>query len=120
MKVFNVRRVAIALLATGLSVSSVSAQVTNFSTDVNTAINNGLNWLDGNTGPHTGDSTGIVALAFMEKRVSADQNSPSTGYSGASAAYKARIDGMIAHLVATSGAGFYAYRNGQELMALSV
>ena len=120
MKVFNVRRVAIALLATCLGVSSVSAQVTNFSTDVNTAINNGLNWLDGNTGPHTGDSTGIVALAFMEKRVSADQNSPSTGYSGASAAYKARIDGMIAHLVATSGNGFYAYRNGQELMALSV
>jgi hypothetical protein len=120
MKVFDVRRVALVLAAMIFTASTVSAQVTNFSTDVNTAINNGLGWLDVNTGPHTGDTTGLVALAFMEKRVSDDQQSLSTGYSGASVAYKARIDGMITYLVGSAGSGFYAYRNGQEMMALSV
>jgi hypothetical protein len=120
MKSLAPRRVLPALLAAVFTASTVSAQVTKLSTDVNTAINNGLGWLDANTGPHSGDTTGIVALAFMEKRASADQDAPSTGYSGASAAYQARINGMIAHLVADSGNGFYSYRNGQEMMALSV
>ena len=113
-------RVISAFVGALLTATTVAAQTTNFSTDVNTAINNGLNWLDGNTGPHTGDSTGIVALAFMEKRASAAQNAPSVGYNGSSAAYKTRIDNMIAYLVASSGNGFYSYRNGQEMMALSV
>src|SRR5688500_445251 len=120
MKWLAPRRVVLALLATVFAASTVSAQVTNFSTDVNTAINNGLGWLDSNTGPHSGDATGLIALAFMEKRVSADQTAAATGYANASAAYQARIDGMIAHLVADSGAGFYAYKNGQEMMALAV
>ena len=120
MKLFTSRRVVIALLSAVLTASTVSAQVTNFSTDVATAIDNGLNWLDVNTGPNQGDRTGLVALAFMEKRMSADQNAAATGYANASPAYQARIDGMIAHLVATSGDGFYAYRNGQEMMALTV
>ena len=113
-------RVVTAFLAAVLTASTVSAQVTNFSSDVNTAINNGLNWLDTNTGPDQGDRTGLVALAFMEKRLSADQTSLGTGYSGATPAYQARIDGMISYIVGTSGFGFYAYRNGQEMMALSV
>src|SRR5687767_10298963 len=123
MRMFNVRRVAIALLATCLSVSTVSAQVTNFSTDVKTAIDNGLAYMASQgwaTGGGGADAAGLVALAFLEKRASADQNSLSTGYVGASPGDKILIDSMIAHLIATQGNTFYAYVNGQEMMALSV
>lgn len=119
MRLFD-RRVVLAVVAALFVTSTASAQVTTFSTDVNTAIDRGLNWFDVNTGANTGDATGLVALAFMEKRASADQSSPPVGYIGSSAAYKARVDGMIAYLVSSQGSGFYAYRNGQEMMALSV
>ena len=123
MRVFNVRRVAIALIATCLSVSTVSAQVTNFSTDVKTAIDRGLAYFvaQGWTAyGAAGDQTGLTALAFLEKRATAQQNSLSTGYSGATAADQARINTMVQYLVDVSGNSFYAYTNGQEMMALSV
>src|SRR5687767_15162751 len=117
------RRVLVASLAAILTATSVAAQTTNFSTDVNTAINRGLTFMANSgwaTGGNSGDATGMVALAFLEKRSSADQNATPTGYLGATAADKARIDGMVNYMVGNAGASFYAYRNGQEMMALSV
>lgn len=115
---------ALALCAVTLSLASPArAQVTNFSADVNTAIDNGLAWLNANgylTNGNSGDATGLVTLALMEKRASADQNSVGTGYSGATAADKVLLDGMVGYLVGNAGASFYAYRNGQEMMALAL
>ena len=123
MKWLALRRAAIAFFAAVLTATSVSAQVTNFSTDVNTAINNGLSYMVSQgwaTNGNSGDATGIVALAFLEKRSSADQQAPPVGYANSTPGDQARIDGMISYLIATQGSGFYAYRNGQEMMALSV
>ena len=123
MKWLVLRRAVSAFFAAVLTATAASAQVTNFSTDVNTAINNGLNFMVSQgwaTNGNSGDATGIVALAFLEKRSSADQNAPPVGYSGSTAADQARINGMVAYMVGNAPAGFYAYRNGQEMMALSV
>jgi hypothetical protein len=117
------RRVVTAFLAVLLVTATANAQVTKFSTDVNTAIDRGLNYIASQgwaTGGNSGDVTGLIALAFLEKRSGAGQNAPPLGYNGSSAADKARIDSMVAYLVSSSGNGFYAYRNGQEMMALSV
>lgn len=100
-----------------------TAQVTTFSADVNTAIDNGLSWLDSQgyfNGVSSGDATGLVTLALMEKRSSADQNAVGTGYSGATPADKAKLDTMVAYLINNAGNSFYSYRNGQEMMALAL
>jgi len=106
--------------------SAAQAQVTNFSTDVNTAINSGLNWLDTtknvfvSSGSSAGDACGLAALALLEKRTNADQNAPRQGYNGASAADKAKIDNIITYCIGQVNSGFYAYRTGGAMMALSV
>lgn len=117
------RRLAPAVIAIVLLASTANAQVTKFSTDVSTAIDNSLaymvsqGWANGGGGS---DSVGLVALAFLEKRASADQSAPPVGYIGSLPADKVRIDSMIQHLIDTQNNSFYAYVNGQELMALSV
>lgn len=128
------RAVAAAFLATVVAVPA-RAQVTTFSADVNTAIDRGLAWLaaapqcDGWGTCWTanyfspgvaGDATGLVTLALLEKRSSADQNATGQGYSGASAADQATINGLVQYMIDDSGNGFYAYRNGQEMMALAL
>lgn len=114
----------LSLCAVALSLAAPArAQVTTFSADVNTAIDNGLNWLNSQgylTGGNSGDATGLVTLALMEKRANADQNSAGTGYSGATPADKAKLDGMVSYLISTANSGFFAYRNGQEMMALAL
>ncbi len=110
--------------AVGLSLATpAQAQITNFSKDVNAAINNGLNWLDTSgyfSGGAAGDAAGLVVLALLEKRTSEDQNAVGQGYSGATAPDQARITSVINYLISDAGNPFFAYRNGQELMALSV
>ncbi len=98
------------------------AQVTNFSTDVATAIDKSLDYIAATNGfgGGYGDATGLAVLAALEKRADADQNSVSAGYAGANAVNQARIDSGIAYLVANQNASFYSYRNGQELMALAI
>lgn len=113
--------IGVALL---LVVVSAQAQVTKFSTDVSTAIDRGLAYLD-SLGAYAnpssaGDAAGLVALALMEKRSSADQSAPSQGYNGASAADKVRIQNIITYIINRGTVSFYAYRNGQEMMALSL
>ncbi|MGE3579123.1 MAG: hypothetical protein AB7I25_11755, partial [Vicinamibacterales bacterium] len=107
------------LLASGTAWS----QPQNFVADVSTAIDRGLTWLDdaGYFQPGiAGDATGLVALTLLEKRPGGDPGAPPQGYAGASPGDQARIDGLIGHLVATANLPFFAYRNGQEMMALAL
>ena len=101
-----------AVVAAGvLSVGTAEAQVTKFSTDVTTAIDSGIARLaqqlvygDANAAngcsSNAGNSAGLAALALLEKRASADQNSVSQGYSGATAVDKARLDEVICFIIA--------------------
>jgi hypothetical protein len=104
--------------------SGANAVVTNFSTDVATSIDNGLAWQDAN-GAYTGsagDATGLSLLALLEKRQGNDPNALSQGYAAASAADKARMDSAVAldPALITCRQPFYAYRDGADMMALSV
>ena len=105
--------------------AGAQAQVTNFSTDVATAIDRGLAALDASgaygVNSSAGDAAGLAALALLEKRAGADQNSPSQGYNGATPADQARIQNIITWIIANhTGAVQYAYRDGADMMALSV
>jgi hypothetical protein len=117
-----------ALSALGLSLAvaaPASAIETNFSRDVATSIDRGNNWLDANNafanGSACGDAAGLCAIALLEKRQSADPNSAPIGYANANAQDRNRLDQIMAFLINRSnGAGFYAYRDGADLMALAV
>ena len=103
----------------------VGAQVTTFSADVTTAIDNGLGWLDAQgvfANPSAaGDGAGLAALALMEKRESADQNAAFQGYGNANPADQARLDLIMAYIIARAPAlAFYAYRDGADAMALAL
>jgi len=113
------------LLCASLVSAPAVAQVTNFSRDVATSIDRGLAWMDVNGGFNNpsaaGDSAGLTALALLEKRASADQNAAPTGYQNATPADRGRLDRVMTYIINRSqGAGFYAYRDGADLMALSV
>lgn len=114
--------VAVAVL---LLAASAAARVTPFSEDVATAIDRGLSWLDGRgafgADSSAGNAAGLVALALLEKRESADQDAARIGHEGAQPADQQRIDRIIGYIIGrANGAGFYAYRDGADLMALSV
>jgi len=101
------------------------AQATNFGQDVGTAINRGLAWLDGqgafNNPSSAGNAAGLATLALLEKRESDDPNAAAQGYANASAADQARLDNVIAYIIGShTNIGFYSYRDGANLMALSV
>ncbi len=103
------------------------AQITNFSQDVNTAIDRGLAYLDTNSvfqNPSSaGEGAGLAALSLLERRESADPNSPPVGYANALPADKVRIDAVIDFIIerATAEFSFFgAYRDGADLMALAV
>jgi hypothetical protein len=62
-------------------------------------------------------------LALLEKRASGNPADPPQGYTGASATDQARLRGAASYILRQSranGAGFYAYRDGNFLMALSL
>ncbi len=122
MRFSGVSVLAIAVLV--LPISS-SAQVTNFSTDVATAIDRGLSWLDArgafNNPSSAGEAAGLVALAILEKRVSADLRADTVGYANSTPVDQARIDRVMASIIGRApGGNFYAYRDGSDLMALAV
>jgi hypothetical protein len=103
--------------------SGANAVVTNFSTDVATSIDNGLAWQDANNAYSggAGDATGLSLLALLEKRQGNDPNALSQGYAAASAADKTRMDSAVAWILANHvAAAQYAYRDGADMMALSV
>ena len=106
---------------------AAQAQVTSFSVDVNTAIDRSLRWMDQNgafANPSAaGEGAGLVALALLEKRESADPNSPPVGYSNAVPADQARIDAVMDFILARAGQQgqfFSAYRDGADMMAIAV
>ncbi|MHC4837628.1 MAG: MopE-related protein [Planctomycetota bacterium] len=108
-----------------LAAGPATGQITNFSEDVGRSIDLGLSWLDDNGAfgnPSTaGDGAGLAALALLEKRRNADQNAAPVGYANATPEDRARIDRVIAYILGRApGAAFYAYRDGADLMALSV
>ena len=123
MKYQKIRGITFGLLCMCLT-SVAHSQETNFSRDINQAIDDGLNWLTaqgafGN--PSTaGDAAGLVALTILEKPRSADQGAIAQGYADASPADQARITSIISYLISRSGEGFYAYVDGANLMALTV
>ncbi|MBU0553005.1 hypothetical protein KKF91_05375, partial [Myxococcota bacterium] len=113
-----------ALLSVVLAMPAM-AQPTNFSRDVSSAIDLGLQrFANANAFANpsaAGNAAGLVALALLEKRQNADPNADRVGYQNASAADKARLDAIMAFVISRArSSGFYAYRDGADLMALSV
>src|SRR5687767_7551481 len=98
-----------------LAALPAQAQVTNFSLDVATAIERGLDWLEAQghfANPSAGgDAAGLVALALLEKRVSADQNAAPSGYANATPRDQGRIAPIMAFVITRAQVSpFYAYR----------
>jgi hypothetical protein len=103
------------------------AAATNFSSDVAATIDAALArfkaagvYGDNATG---GSAKGLLLLALLEKRAGADPNDPQLGYSGSPAADQQLARCTARHLI-TSGTyagrgGFYAYTDGQAMMALA-
>ncbi len=106
-----------------LSVVAASGQVTNFSTDVATSIDNGLTWLDGqgafNNPSNCGQAAGLCLLALLEKRGS-DFGDPPQGYAGASAVDQGRMRLTTAYILGQIPSVGVTYRDGAFMMALSL
>jgi hypothetical protein len=115
----------ITALAMVLTFGAAANAQTNFDNDVNAAIDAGLLYLT-NQGVYAnpssaGSSAGLAALALLEKRAGLLPTDPPQGYNGASAADKLKLDAIMAYIIARAAASsFYAYRDGADLMALSV
>jgi MYXO-CTERM domain-containing protein len=117
----------LAIALTAGAVSTAKAEITNFSRDVAVAIDRGLQFFD-NAGVFqnpsaAGDGAGLAALALLEKRQSADPNSPPVGYANALPADRMRMDQIFAFIIQRASdpnQTFYAYRDGGDLMALSI
>ena len=123
MKIKNFIFMIMLSVAVGIGGGAANAAITNFSADVNESINKGLSYLNGQfANPATaGNAAGLVMLTLLEKRQSSDQNADATGYAGASGTDQIILDRMAAYLINShSSAGLYHYRDGQDLMALSV
>jgi hypothetical protein len=88
-------------LATSAAPGRADGQATPFSREVDAAIERGLEWFRGQQGDDgrwcvggcqgRSSTTGLATLAFMEKRVSPDPNSPPVGYDGMAEADQARV-----------------------------
>ncbi|MFZ4735781.1 MAG: MopE-related protein [Bradymonadia bacterium] len=114
-------------VAAGLALwaSTASAQITNFSTDVSTAIDRGLTWLDGsgafNNPSSAGEGAGLAALALLERRQSADADAPPAGYVNSTPADQARLDRVMPYIIGRArNAAYASYRDGADLMAVSL
>jgi hypothetical protein len=119
------RSLAGAIAAGILCFSAVSAQAqTNFEKDVGTAIDRGIEWL-ANQGAFSnpssaGDASGLPMLALLEKRASGIPTDPPQGYTGASATDQGRLRTAAAYILdQVNETGFYAYRDGAWMFALS-
>jgi len=124
------KRLCAAVIATAVIGSGVAqAQITNFSTDVATSIDMGLAWLDSQgafNNPPSGSGYdnpyGLVLLALLEKRQSADPSSLAQGYATANAVDQQRMRNLVAFILGTidSPTFYVSYRDGGYLMALSL
>ena len=115
----------LSLLAVVFVAAPAGAVETNFSRDVGASIDLGLAWLDARGAFNAicgwGDAAGLCALSLLEKRESNDLNAAPTGYANANAEDRARLDRIMGYILGRApNAAFYAYRDGGDLMALSV
>lgn len=108
-----------------LAAAGNAMAVTQFETDVSTSIDKGLAYLTTsgayNNPSSAGDAQGLTLLALLEKRP--DAASAAQGYSGASVADRTKMRTAVRSIINSiqaTGAGFYAYRDGGYMMALSV
>jgi MYXO-CTERM domain-containing protein len=105
-----------------------AAFTTPFGERVNAAIDRGLDWFrtqqqgDGSFGG--GESTGLAALCFLEKRASADWNAPQVGFAGMSPEDQERVRNAVRYMLQNepgiNGSRPESYLTGSALMALSV
>jgi hypothetical protein len=104
------------------------AASTNFSTDVAATIDAALAYFKtqgvyGDNGNADG-AKGLLLLALLEKRAGTDPNDPQVGYSGSPAPDQqlARCTArrLITGFAHAARGGFYAYTDGQALMALAL
>jgi hypothetical protein len=116
------------LLVCTLTISyltTIQAEITNFSTDVSQAIDDGLSWFE-DMGVYAnpaaaGDAAGLVALTLLERRVSADQNARTSGYENSQNADQIKIESMLSYIIGRAqNTSFVAYRDGADLMAISL
>jgi hypothetical protein len=126
LRSFSLSSLLLAFFLCSMPIKS-HAVVTNFSADVSAAIDAGLNFLvqQGafNNPPSWGNAegSGLVALALLERRVSQDQNADPQGFQNAQPADQARIQSIMTFIINRSvGNGFSAYRDGADLMAMSL
>lgn len=115
-----------------MAMAAGAQAVTPFQTDVATSIDRGLTWLANNAayGPSPascgGDSEnsrarGLAVLALLEKRPSGNPADPPQGYTGANATDQSRMRNAVACMLdLVNSTSFYAYRDGNYLMALSL
>ncbi len=121
------------VVVTLLVAGSTWAQAGRFIDDVEASIDRGLGWLvaerrDVFSDPSgAGEAAGLAALALLERRRPERPLRPASGYLGASPADQQRLDAVFAYILrrAVHGEndvpiGFKAYRDGADLMALSV
>jgi hypothetical protein len=120
---------ALLLLSVVLTIPSVKAEETNFSRDVAAAIDDGLDWLDSQnvfSNPSSlstanRDALGLAALSIMERRISDDQNAAPVGYENATADDQVKIQTLMTYIInRATGAAMYSYRDGGDLMAISL
>ena len=119
----------ITFIISSFYLSSGFAEETNFSRDVVAAIDDGIDWLDSanvfsnpaSLSEANRNALGLAALAIMERRVSADQNAAPTGYDNATPPDQQKIQSLMTYIInRATGASFYAYRDGGDLMAISL
>ena len=131
MKPNSIRLSGVAFVLACLSWSiSAQAQITNFSQDVASSIDLGLEYAaqqgwftNGCPDAAHGDGTGLITIALLEKRQDANQNALSQGYEFANAVDQARMDRSYhPHHQPRSGLQSIrsAYQDGADLMALSL
>jgi hypothetical protein len=109
----------------GLCALGTAQAQTAFETDVGTAIDRGIEWLNSagafNYPSSAGDASGLPMLALLEKRASGNINDPIQGYEGASATDQARLRNAAKYILdVVNETGFYAYADGMWMSALSL
>lgn len=113
--------------------AQIAQPITNFSNDVETAIDWGIAWMESNNflsaagnscGQFSalGDGAGLAALAVLEKRrADPAQNALSQGWQFANATDQTRIANVMAFIISRPlGLPSANYRDGADLMALSL
>jgi hypothetical protein len=125
MRSLKLSRIACALIvAMALSSGTARAQ-NNFGIDVTNTIDAWLGYARSANILDAGNSaSGLVVLAFLEKRAGANPGDPINGYTGSTAADKCLLRNAVRGII-TGGShvargGFYAYTDGIDMMALSL